>query len=345
MQLGAFLKDRWLYIAVRAAVAGFVLLMLSVLGLNPYAQGFIFGVLLLGECSCLVAEFSKKRSFYNDMCKRLENLDRKYLLCEMLEKPNFIEGELLYDTLQTVDKAMNDRIAEYNRASADYREYIETWVHEIKTPIASSRLIIENNQSQVTRNINEELYKIEGFVEQALYYTRSNSVEKDYIIKKVNLKEMVNTAVKKNARALIESKVTIELCDLDCEVFTDVKWTDFILCQILDNSIKYRKQNAVIHIDARQNDNDITVCVRDNGIGIPRQDVRRVFEKGFTGENGRKYTRSTGIGLYLCKKLCDKMGLKIELESKEGVGTQVYIVFPRSKMFLLESHGTSAQRT
>lgn len=229
-------------------------------------------------------------------------------------------------------------MASYRRASNDYREYIETWVHEVKTPIASSRLMIENNKNEVTRSLETEISRIEGYVEQALFYTRSNSVEKDYIIKKVNLKEMISSCVKKNARALIESRISVQMQDLEEDVFTDAKWIDFIVGQILSNSIKYRRdQDPQIKIFAEKKENSIRLSICDNGIGIPPQDIRRVFEKGFTGENGRRFTRSTGMGLYLCKKLCEKLGLSISLTSQVGQGTLIEILFPKSKMFLLEN--------
>lgn len=318
---------------------GFLALMLNVLGINDSAVIFIMLVLIVAAIAVLIYEYTRKASFYRGLEGRLENLDQKYLITEMIERPEFLEGKILYDLMRQVDKSMNDRLGGYHRSSSDYREYIETWVHEIKTPIASSRLIMENNKSEVTRNLDMELTRIEGYVEQALYYTRSNSVEKDYIIKKVSLKEMVSACVKKNARTLIESRVTMELLDLDFDVFTDDKWIDFILGQILGNAIKYRSEEPKIKIFAEQRENSIRLTISDNGIGIPEQDLRRVFEKGFTGENGRKYTRSTGVGLYLCNKLCDKLGLKLNLTSSVGEGTSVTILFPKSKMFLMENEG------
>ena len=149
------------------------------------------------------------------------------------------------------------------------------------------------------QGLEGELSRIEGYVEQALFYTRSNSVEKDYIIKKVNLKEMVSSCIKKNARALIESRISVQLQDLEEDVFTDAKWIDFIVGQILNNSIKYRReQDPRIKIFAEPRQNSIRLVISDNGIGIPAQDIQRVFEKGFTGENGRKFMRSTGCLLY-----------------------------------------------
>lgn len=338
MKWTAYLRDQCLPIVVWALAIGFVVMMLGTLGVNASARAFLAIVLAAAGVVCLLYGYFRRAGFYRDLKDRMESLDQKYLITEMIERPEFLEGKLLYDLLNQVDKSMNDKLGEYRRSSSEYREYIETWVHEVKTPIASSRLMIENNKNEVSRGLEGELSRIEGYVEQALFYTRSNSVEKDYIIKKVNLKEMVSSCIKKNARALIESRISVQLQDLDEDVFTDAKWIDFIVGQILNNSIKYRReQDPRIKIFAEPRQNSIRLVISDNGIGIPAQDIQRVFEKGFTGENGRKFTHSTGMGLYLCKKLCGKLGLGISLTSQVGQGTIIEILFPKSKMFLLEN--------
>ena len=158
-------------------------------------------------------------------------------------------------------------------------------------------------------------------------------VEKDYVIKQTTLKELVNSALKKNSTLFIESRISVETSALDKKVFTDVKWTDFILGQILMNSIKYRSTDPKIQIYGLKNENSVTLMIADNGIGIPKMDLSRVFEKGFTGTNGRTSAKSTGIGLYLCKKLCAKLNLGISIASTVNSGTVVSIIFPKSNMF------------
>lgn len=192
-------------------------------------------------------------------------------------------------------------------------------------------MIIENNKNEITKNIGEELDKVENYIEQALFYARSNTVEKDYYIRKAILKEIVNESIKKNKTTLIHEKISLDLHDLELEVNTDSKWTVFILNQIIQNSIKYRKQddNSKIEIYAKQGKNNNILYIKDNGIGIKKGEITRVFEKGFTGTNGRlSNKKSTGIGLYLCKKLCDKLGIDIELNSVQNEGTEIRIVFP-----------------
>src|SRR5690606_31040269 len=199
----------------------------------------------------------------------------------------------------------------------------------IKTPIASTRLIIENNQTGVTRNIQEEVKKIEEYIEQVLYYSRSNNVSKDYLIKEVSIVDLVRGVIKRNSRDFISKGISIDLEKVEGTVFSDAKWLEFILNQLIGNAIKYiRERDGKVIIHTVRNENNIVLTIEDNGIGISEKDIYRVFEKGFTGENGRKFGRSTGIGLYLCKKLADQLGLGLTITSKMGEGTKVSIIFP-----------------
>lgn len=194
-------------------------------------------------------------------------------------------------------------------------------------------MIIENNKTNVTKSIDEELQRIENYIEQALFYARSNTVEKDYYIKKVKLRDIVYESIKKNKNVLIQEKVSMNLHDLDLEVNTDSKWIGFILNQIIGNSIKYKKVDCRLEIEiyAKQGKENAILYIKDNGIGIKEGEVTRVFEKGFTGTNGRLVgKKSTGIGLYLCKNLCNKLGIQIELNSILDEGTKVQLVFPQS---------------
>ena len=354
MRLSGFLKDKLVFLLLQGLVVLFVAMMLSSLGVGSYAVGFVTTLYLLVCAISLGAEYLKKRSYYKELLARLKGLDQKYLLTEMLEPPTFSEAEILCDVLLQVNKSMNDRVSEHRRASEDYREYIETWVHEIKTPIASAHLILDNNPGPMARQLEEELRRVEGYVEQALYYTRSNSVEKDYLIKPVNLQSLVSAAVRRSARPLIESHMRPCLHDLDVTVYTDEKWLLFILGQLLGNAIKYRLPRAAaqnepgeeaqpegrITVYAESGSSQITLTIADDGIGIPAQDLNRVFDKGFTGSNGRRYSKSTGMGLYLCKKLCTRLGLGIRVESDGKTGTTVRLTFPKSKMFLLEENAS-----
>lgn len=332
MNILTFMKDKIGFLLIHLFVVAFTGIFLSVLNINLYAICFLITVYFISMIASIFIEYLPKHNWYHDVGRYLENLDNKYLLSELIEEPSFIEGKILYDCLHWTNKSMNDEIAKYSILSKEYREYIELWIHEVKTPIASSKLIIENNPSYITQSLSEELDVVDYYLEQALFYSRSNSVEKDYIIKETILKDLVNSVLRGNSKAFIRGKIKLTLEDLDYTVYTDSKWLEFILNQIIVNALKYHKENPCIRISSRENENSILLFIEDNGIGISEKDLPRVFEKGYTGKSGRLYTKSTGIGLYLCKNLCDKLGLSIYIQSREHTSTTVAIVFPRTKL-------------
>lgn len=302
---------------------------------NMFLMIYLFMIGMILEIVYLGQQYLKKIRYYNTVKSRLEMLDQKTMISELLEKPDFFEGELIYDVLMSCNKSMNDEILKYKTEAAGYREYIEMWIHEVKTPLAAAKLILENHPSEISDAMDEEMRQINYYLEQALYYARSNSVEKDYIVKKLNLKDVVQNSVRLNARTLIGNKVKIEMKNLNQEIFCDEKWISFILNQIISNAVKYKKEDARISFDAVQTENQIVLKITDNGIGISLKDLPRVTEKGYTGTTGRNYQKSTGMGLYLCKKLCDKLQLSFKIESKEEQYTTVMIGFPRNSMIFL----------
>lgn len=338
MKFKDFIKDKiWLIVLLVLAVLSIEILLLAY-QILPIIRIYIALIIIIVVTIALSIEFYKKKNFYNKLKEDLEDLTEKYLISEIINTPDFTEGKILKEVIQETGKSMLENVNIYKRNQEDYKEYIELWIHEIKIPIATSKLIIENNKSKVTRSINEELDKIENYTEQALYYARSNDANKDYIITKTSLKEIVNTAILKNKTSLLSNKVTIELNEnIDKEVYTDSKWTTFILNQIIQNSIKYAKEeDKKIEIYSDEKKDKTILYIKDNGIGIKKGEITRVFDKGFTGENGRLMgKKSTGIGLYLCKKLCDKLGLGIELNSEIDVGTEVRIIFPRNSYMVM----------
>ncbi|APF22221.1 histidine kinase-, DNA gyrase B-, and HSP90-like ATPase family protein [Clostridium butyricum] len=281
----------------------------------------------------MVLNYIKWSRYINNIRRVLEELDKKYLLPEVIDEPNFLLGEEINDVLRELSKNMHENVKHYRTEQEEYREYIEMWIHEIKTPIASSRLVIENNYNDVTRKIDYQIDRIDNFIEQVLYYTRSDEVSKDYIIKELELDSIVKKVVKKNYRDFISKKIKLEIEEIKETIYSDSKWVEFIVNQILVNSVKYTKEKeGVIKISANSQGNSVVLIIEDNGVGIIERDLDRIFEKGFTGENGRRFGKSTGIGLYLCKRLCDKLGLGLKLESKLNKGTKVRIIFPKDKV-------------
>lgn len=335
MKLSDFLKDRVNYI-VSTLIASFLAIAV-IWVLNPIggpSLAILVGILyIVGAVIPLTMEYLQKKDFYQNLLLIFDSLDRKNLLAEMISPPSFKEGILLYDIIRASNKSMLEDINRYKLMQREYREYIEMWVHEIKTPISSSRLIAQNNRSEVMESMSEELQKIESFIEQVLFYSRSNTVEKDYIIKELNLKELCFEIIKKNSKLFIYNKIAVITDELDFTIYSDSKWLEFILNQILTNSVKYKnKPEAYIKLSAQKSGNNITLTIEDNGIGISETEIPRIFDKGFTGSNGRSNERSTGMGLYITKKLCDKLGLSITAASQYGERTTMTIVFPKSSM-------------
>lgn len=332
MKFFVFLRSKLLYLLMSAACMGFTWALLSVL---RQSAATIVSILILEALAVLLpvaVEYARKRSYYSRLLRSLDALDRKVLLCEVLDEPDFLEGRILYQTLMVCNKSMNDEIAFYRRQEEEYREYIEAWMHEVKTPLAAAKLTLENAPGAVPASVSEDLRRIEDDLEQALFYAWSNSVEKDYLIRPASLRELVNTAVRRNAKDMIASRIKLQLEPLDYTVLTDMKWVDFILNQILVNAIKYRSASPSIHIYAQQEKNSVALTIADNGIGIRAADLPRVFERGFTGETGRKFSKATGLGLYLSKRMCDKLGIGLSLASVEGEGTTIRLVFPSGTM-------------
>lgn len=337
MNLRDFIKERIVFIIINSLILLFTAILLIVLKVDSFAILFIVIINGAGILIYHIFDYLRKKQYYNEIKENMESLDKKYLISEVIEEGTFTESKLIYDVICKSNKAMNDEIGEFKRGINDYREYIELWVHEIKTPIATCKLLIENNESPLTESIGEEVCKLENYIDQALFYTRSNTLEKDYIIKEMSLSSCVNKVLNNNADSLIKKRVKISLGDLEKKVYSDSKWIEFILGQIISNSIKYmNKENKELKIYCSESSKYVILNIEDNGAGISEKDISRVFDKGFTGENGRKFGKSTGIGLYLCKKLCKKLGLDITLISEEGNFTRISIIFPINRMMIFE---------
>ena len=213
MSVSDFLKEKVLTIFLLflgiASIEIFLLIYPFGNFLKIYIPIVIFGLYFLG----IMIEFFTKKSFYSNLENMLHELEEKYLVTEIIENPDFLEGKILKNSLEQINKSMVENVNQYKYLTEDYKEYIELWIHEIKLPIATSKMVIENHKNAVTKSIDEELEKIENYVEQALFYARSNTVEKDYYIKKCDLKEIVNEAIKKNKSMLMQEKTKVNLHD------------------------------------------------------------------------------------------------------------------------------------
>ncbi len=332
MRFKDYLKDKIIYISLLLFAVITIEILLIPYDIQVFIKIYVAVAIIAAFLIGFLVEYYSKKNYYDTVKSRIKELQEEYLIMEVLPKANFTEASILEDVIRDIGKSMLENVNKYKYLQEDYKDFIELWIHEIKIPIATSKMIVENNKNEITASIDEELDKIDNYTEQALFYARSNTVEKDYIVRKIQLKEIVNASILKNKAQLIQNKISIDTKDLDEIVYTDSKWCIFIINQIIQNSIKYsKKENRQIEIFSEEKKENIILHLKDNGIGIKESELTRVFEKGFTGENGRiTGKKSTGIGLYLCKKLCDKLCIGLELNSKKDEGTEVKLIFPKN---------------
>lgn len=351
MGLGSYLRSSLPQIALFALADVLAVFVLAVAGAGRDVIVLVALIVGVGGAAVFASDYLRKRSFYTDLSEGSAASNEPLLLTAMIDRPDFIEGEAAYDALAAISKAANDKVAAHRRQVEEYREYIETWVHEAKSPLAAAHLMLENLEDGGTgldydrlEGLNDELRRVEGYIEQALFYARSEAVDRDYLIRTYDLGDLVSAAIKANAPALIATHIAPVRRNLEFTVFTDEKWIEFILGQVIQNSVKYAGEEPFIEfsgrlVDAGRATEAVELTVRDNGCGVSEADLARVFEKGFTGENGRTGKRSTGIGLYLVKRLCDKMGIGVDAASREGEGFAISLRFSTNKFHYIDRGG------
>ena len=334
MKFSKYLKNNYLIILLFIVIIAIIDLMLISFKTNNQAIVGVTVTAVLGFILYLIYDFYRRKKFYDKFINDLDLLDKKYLITEMIEKPNFYEGEILYDALYEIDKSMLDKIKEYSLNIQDFKEYIEMWIHEAKLPLASLNLIVHNHKELSDKKITEQLKRLDDDIEQVLYYVRSENAEKDYLIKETEIAKVISNVAIKNKDILLENNIDFEVEVENTKVLTDSKWLEFILNQIMDNSMKYSKdKNAYIKIVAKEEHDRVDLAIYDNGIGIKEEELSRVFDKTYTGSNGRTEKNSTGMGLYIVKRLCKKLGHKVSIKSKEKEFTCVKISFLKNDYY------------
>lgn len=274
----------------------------------------------------MISAFQKRRKEMAKLLQLQKQLKERYLIPELMKVPERADDQVFYYVLKATEKSMLEHIEVIRRERTEYKEYIEQWIHEIKTPITAMKLLCENNQYPFTRELLVELEKTTRYTEQALYYARSEHTEKDYAIHEIRLLDIVHNAIADNKYLLTKNNVAVNVSESGHMIFSDEKWVRFILNQLIINAVKYRTEQPQICFYSKQQNDRVCLYVEDNGIGISANDLPRVFEKGFTGENGRVRQNATGIGLYLCKRLCDKLEIGIEPVSDTS-GTTIILSF------------------
>lgn len=304
----------------------FIFILIFYLYNLPFEALFYSGLLcFVAALIVSIIDFNNYRKSYIDL-KYLESniLNSK----EDLPKSLDIRVEYYQKIIERLHNEVEKLKIEDNKKMEGLVDYYSMWIHQIKTPIAAINFLLDNEEIDV-KAFRQELFKIERYVEMVLTYIRLGSETSDYVITSINLDEVVRENIKKYATLFINKKIKLNYVSHETYVISDKKWLGFAFEQLLSNAIKYTKSGGEISINISES----KLIIEDNGIGIYEEDLPRIFEQSFTGLNGRYEKKSSGLGLYLCKKTLDKLQHKIEITSEVNKGTKVIVSFPKKDMF------------
>lgn len=304
------------FLCIGALLAG-VFLAFAEVSISLIAVMELFFLFLTG--SWLLVSFVMERRNIRGLQKLEKDLDDKYLLGEILPPPTGYLEQQYYRMFKTISRSAVGLVEETRREKEEYCDYVESWIHEIKTPLTACSLILDNDGD--VRKLRRELKRADNLTENILYYARLRSAEKDTKIKILQAAAVIEEAVKSQMELLIASKISVET-EGRFTVCTDDKSLCFILKQLLINSAKYCP-GCHVNITAV----DGKIIFEDDGIGIPSHEIRRVTERGFTGSNGRHFGRSTGMGLYIANELCKRLDIELQVESEEEKYTRITLLF------------------
>lgn len=287
--------------------------------------GMVIAILIMTK---YLMDWYRKKKYFEIITERVKDLKEPWLIAELLPVSYTIEDEIYQELLRKVGSSAIEEIHKIEDEQKEYEDYIEQWIHEVKTPITSIHLMLENRISEnpgLKRDLNVELSRLENDVELALYYARSEQIYRDYLIQKLNVRKVLLKVVNKNRTVIMNSSVAIDLdCDEALYAYGDEKWLVFMLTQVLLNAIKYKAEaDAKVVMRAKRDNKKIVLNIIDNGKGIKKEELPRIFDKGFTGSNGRDNEKSTGMGLYLVHKLCEKLEIDIKADSVYGEFTEI----------------------
>lgn len=242
------------------------------------------------------------------------------LMTDELPPPDNLTQKEMKEIIERLSEINQQNIETMRSIRCDNSDYFTVWVHQIKTPISAMQMILQNEDSETSRELSAELFRVEQYAEMALHYIRLDSNSNDFVIRRYDIDSIIRQAVRRYAELFIRRRISINCQPVNEMVLTDEKWLVFVVEQLLSNAVKYTLKGSV----TIKFENNI-LSVSDTGIGIYPDDLPRIFEKGYTGMSGRTDKKSTGLGLYLCKKVCDKLEHKIYAESEVGKGTSIFL--------------------
>lgn len=274
----------------------------------------------------LISDIRRERSKHRRLCE-LEALPAP-LMSGFPERESPAEEDYRR-IIERLREEMADLGNQMNRRYEEMIDYYTAWVHQIKTPIASMRLTFQNEDSALSRKAAGDLFRIEQYVEMVLVFLRLDSESTDYVFREYDVDGMIRQAVRRFSSQFIDKKLRLVYEPVRLSVITDEKWLLFVLEQVLSNAVKYTPSGGCVTIDLEA---PATLCVRDTGIGIAPEDLPRIFEKGYTGRNGRSDKRASGLGLYLCRRICGQLGHRITANSSPDSGTVIRIRLDQKKL-------------
>lgn len=329
MKIVEYLKDRFKYIILFIIIISIIDIYLFAIDIFKHQYEellYLNFLILIISFIFFIIDYINLKNKYNDIQKSIENYEDIDLY---LIKGKSIEENIMKAIIENLKSKNNEEVKEYKKALKELDEYMAKWVHEIKIPISALNMISDRlNNVEDSIDIKNQTAKINFLVNSILYSSRSSSIFEDIFFNRVSLEKLVKLSIKNNSFLLIKNNIEVSLKDLDYTVFTDIKCISYILDQIINNAIKYSKQEGKIEFSAKNIENGTVVSIKDYGIGIDIEDIGRIFDKGFTGSNGRdRLYKSTGMGLYFAKNMIDKLGHKIEVNSKKDKYTIFNIYF------------------
>ncbi|MGC6767320.1 two-component system sensor histidine kinase SapS [Enterococcus sp. LJL128] len=327
-----YLKDHWLFLIGWLLFIGVTCLILWLTPSVKLSTASISYLILL-EFLVLVVVLAIDYLVRRRWWKKLDITDPSQRLEEYLKDASREDERLQQEYINSILTEHQKVMEQVIDNQQEHKEYIDSWVHEIKVPLAAVNLLLDSLEDDISEEtyslLENEFLKIDEYVEQVLYYSRLDSFSKDYLIREYSAKKIVQSVIRSQAYYFIQKNIRFSIEGEDQTVLTDGKWVEFIFRQLISNAVKYTPQGGEIKVKISRSREGITLLLEDSGIGIPQNDLQRIFDKGFTGTNGRMLNQhSTGLGLYLAKKLADKLGHQLSIASVEGAGTTAEIFFP-----------------
>lgn len=328
MSISDFIKCRLGAFLYSFCSIALILLFLFIADIRNDVFVFLLTTSIFGFVTFWTCDYIYTRIKYSRIKSCMDKLDKKYLIADIMPKGLNYEDKFYRELIRRACKSMLDEISVTEAEKNEYEEYIANWVHEAKTQITAIQLMCENDDEDAAEKILIETKKLEINVERIMYFSKSGETWKDYVIARTSLRNIVQQAIMSICQLLIINHVSIENTLSDEEVCNDPKWSSFIIVQILLNCIKYKKNDTItVKIYSERAKDQTKLIIEDNGAGIKENEIGKIFEKGYVGTNGRTTAKSSGMGLYLCKKLCDKLGIGISVQSKYGNYTRFILTY------------------